>query len=89
MGGCVFIDTCVHCSPFPEIETTRKRRNLLLKLLQLPHIKCLVPTDIYQHFDAPIELQQGLRCARFGLRSLQRGKGKHLAQLVLVDQHIW
>lgn len=71
--------------PVENLTPPKKRRNLLLKLLQLRCIKYLVPADIDQHFDAPIELQQRLRCTRFGLRSLQRSEGEHLAQPLLVN----
>jgi hypothetical protein len=49
LGECVFIDVCVQWPPeraFLESTLSERRQNLLLKLLQLRHIKSFIPADI-------------------------------------------
>lgn len=54
---------------------------LLLQLLELVAAKGLVPSQINQHLDPPIELQERLRRERLRQSALERAEGEHGCRL--------
>src|SRR6266566_8525442 len=77
VGTCLAGWPVSHVSAWTADSKENRGRDALLQLSELLGIERLIPANVHQHFDPPIELQELLRCGRLREGPLQGAEVEH------------